>query len=449
MIAYFLKRLLLFVPVLFLISLLVFFLSKLSSGDPVLNKLERESKRNGQNQLQELIKTKKELKLDLANFYFNIHRKTSCPNPNSYPTKQIVNNLESIAFEVGSWEKAEQFYLKGEALLNKRSISDEAKAILWKLRKQKGLSGVKEQLSLLKAPEFRALKEGVDQMEKAGFSWNNYLPRFRWNGTKNQFHHWFFNLVRGNFGTSYLDGSSVKGKVSQSLYWTLIISCFSLVLSFLIAIPTAVYSAANPNSFLDRFCSFLFFGFYALPVFWVGTLAVVFFCAGDFFSLFPPYGLGQIDARMSFWEIFYIRGSHLMLPILCSTYVSLAFIYRQLRGSMLEELTSNYARAAKAKGISQSQLLWKHAFRNASFPLFTILGNALPYVVSGSFVIEYIFAIPGIGKLTIDSFTARDFPILFTIILLISVMTLLGSWLADVTYHIADPRFKINSSQNK
>lgn len=448
MIAYFLKRLLLFIPVLFLISLLVFTLSKYSSGQPELNKLERESKRSGQDNLQALMQLKRELKLDLPNFYFAIHRKTACPYPNSYPSPDIVANLESLAYQLGSWQSAEDYYLELQNLSLKSSLSKEAQLILQKAYNQKELNAIKQLLATSNSRELEPLKNLLKHLELVNFSWNNFLPKFNWHGVNNQFHHWFFNLLQGDFGSSYVDGSSVKERVTLSLYWTLIISLLTLLLAFAIAIPTAVYSAANAGSKWEKIISLLFFGFYALPVFWIGTLAVVFLCGGDFLTIFPPYGLGQIEEGMSGFEILGIRFAHLILPILCGTYASLAFIHRQLRSSMIKQLSSDYAKAAIAKGISQKQLLWKHAFKNASFPLLTILGNALPYVVSGSFVIEYIFAIPGIGKLTIDSFVARDFPILFTVILLVAVVTLLGAWLADIAYHLVDPRFKINSSKD-
>jgi len=447
MVSYFFKRLFLFVPTLLLISLLIFLLSKAAAGDPVLDKLERESRELRDNSFERILPLKKKLGLDLPNFYFSIYRKTACPYPNKIATAEVLGGLEFLAFQIGSWDKVKAFYEEINQLQQSSDLTEEQKLQLSKLLYTRNLEVVVKTVREFNEEDFQRLKKITAGFHRVAFSWNNHKVKFQWNGFHNQYHNWMGGLLQGKFGNSYQDGRLVSNKVFRALYWTLILSSISLFLAFSIAIPTAVYAAAKPGGKLDRIASTLFFGFYALPTFWVATLLIVFFSSGAFFKFFPTYGLGQIPIDATFLEIINIRSSHLVLPIFCCTYGSLAFIYRQLRASMQQQLEADYIKTALSKGVPWQRLLWRHAFKNASFPLLTMLGSALPAMVSGAFVVEYIFAIPGMGKLTVDSFLARDFPVIFAIVLLISLLTLIGSWLSDVAYHIADPRFQINTSK--
>jgi peptide/nickel transport system permease protein len=449
MFAYFLKRLLLVLPSLWFISLLIFFLSKLASGDPLLNELEAKAERLSSDELffqwEKTAELKKELGLQQADFYFSILRKTACDTAYLLPDKNIEGLLESLSYYSGSWLKAHTFFHEFKRAYH-QSPADRSK--LRQLINAQNSQDFFTQANTLKLDESgKKLQESIaalHQQEK----WNRWLPKFRWHGYNNQYHHWLMQLLKGNLGKSYVDRRTVSSKIYDAIGWTLVLSCLSILLAFAIAIPSAVYAASNANSRGDRFLSNFFFGLYALPSFWVATLAIVFLSSGNYLSWFPTYGTGQINDSMNWLEVIYLRSSHLFLPVLCLSYSSIAFIFKQLRNALLLQLKSDYALTALAKGLSPREVMWKHVFKNASFPLLTIAGNLLPALISGSFVIEFIFSIPGMGKLTIDSFLSRDYPVIFSLCLLATFLTILGILLSDLAYHLLDPRVNRKVSQN-
>jgi peptide/nickel transport system permease protein len=158
---------------------------------------------------------------------------------------------------------------------------------------------------------------------------------------------------------------------------------------------------------------------------------------------FPTCGLGEID-DMSLFDAFIERAVHLILPIICLTYGSWAYLSRQMRGGVLNVLRQDYIRTAKAKGLADNKVIWKHAFRNSLIPIITIFASIFPAAIAGAFIIEYIFAIPGMGKLTFEALIARDYPMVFTVMLLSAILTLIGNLVADILYAVVDPRISFN-----
>ncbi|MFI5164692.1 MAG: ABC transporter permease, partial [Bacteroidia bacterium] len=135
------------------------------------------------------------------------------------------------------------------------------------------------------------------------------------------------------------------------------------------------------------------------------------------------------------------EGTHrLILPLFCWTYGSFAFISRQTRGGILSSITQDYIQTARAKGLDEKQIVWKHALKNSLLPVITMFGSIFPLAISGSFVIETIFNIPGMGKLSIDALYARDYPVIFTVMMFTAVLTMLGNLVADILYALVDPR---------
>ena len=134
------------------------------------------------------------------------------------------------------------------------------------------------------------------------------------------------------------------------------------------------------------------------------------------------------------------RGYHIVLPVFCLSYGSLAYLSRQMRGGVLTILRQDFIRTARAKGLDEKTVIWKHAFRNSLIPIITIFASLLPAAISGSFVIENIFSIPGMGKIAFEGLIARDYPMVFTVMMFSAFLTLLGTLLADILYAVVDPR---------
>jgi peptide/nickel transport system permease protein len=229
-------------------------------------------------------------------------------------------------------------------------------------------------------------------------------------------------------------------RLKGALFWTVVLSLLSLVLTFLIAVPLGVFSARRSGSRADAVVSTVLFVLYSMPNFWIATLLILFF--GEQLGWFPIFGVGEVAENATWWQTLEVRAKHLVLPLICWTYPSLAFLSRQMRGSMLEQLQQEFIKTARAKGLTEGKVMWRHAFRNSLLPIITILGDVLPSLVAGSIVIETIFSINGMGQLLLQAIAAKDFPILFAIVLLTALLTFIGHLSADLLYGWANPRVR-------
>jgi peptide/nickel transport system permease protein len=183
------------------------------------------------------------------------------------------------------------------------------------------------------------------------------------------------------------------------------------------------------------------FTLYSLPNFWVATMAIVYLGGGDFWDVFPVFGLQSVGAEnWPFWTRMQDRLWHLILPITCMTYYTLAALSRYMRSSMLEVIRQDFIRTARAKGLSERLVVYRHALRNSLIPIVTLMADLLPAMIGGSIVIETIFSIPGMGQLSFEAVLNRDYPLIMSIFTLSALLTLLGILLADFLYTVVDPR---------
>jgi len=257
-------------------------------------------------------------------------------------------------------------------------------------------------------------------------------------------------FLRGDFGRSYIDRKEVSIKMKDALYWTLIMNFFAILISYLISIPLGVKSALwklKGRKFIDTMNTAFLFILYSLPSFWIGTILLVFFTTAEYSEVldwFPTSGAQDLDLAAdpdsTLWMKFIDIVHHLILPIFCITYGSFAYLSRQMRGSMLGVIRQDYIRTARAKGLSENKVVWKHAFRNSLFPIITLFSSVFPRALSGSIAIELIYAIPGMGRLVLMSITSRDWPVVFTIVMFAAILTMIGNLIADILYAIVDPR---------
>ncbi|KAA3653182.1 MAG: ABC transporter permease [Bacteroidetes bacterium] len=445
MLQYLLKRIALFIPTLLLLSLLVFGLSKMSTGDPIQVLLEDFKSNQSTINVEQENKIIQEIKvkygLDKPAFYFAIRRSSDIQNYCSIENPRTNKNFNQLAYSYGNGEKTAAFY---RAILQGYVQKEKEQTLDLLVLKQ----DAEEIEQLLNIIDNENITSAWLDLKNNKTRYANYIPHVQWNGFNNQYHQWLTNVLKGNLGQSYFDNKPIATKIKDALEWTLILSLISIFVALLIAIPAGVYAATHENSKTDQFLSKLFFVFYSIPNFWLASLLLVFFTSNEYFNWFPGYGVGDISNANSLWEIILIRVQHLFLPVFIWTYGSIAFVFKQVRNSMIQQWNSDYVKTAKAKGLKQQTIVWKHAFRNASFPLITIVGNILPAIFSGSFIIEYIFSIPGMGMLTIQAFNTRDYPVLFSIILIMGFLTVLGLLITDVLYAWNDPRIKLKKSFN-
>ncbi len=256
-----------------------------------------------------------------------------------------------------------------------------------------------------------------------------------------QYWHWLKRICLLNFGNTFRDNRPVIAVIGERLPATLLLSGLSEVLLFLVAVPLGVMAAYYHNRWYDRFISIFSFVGFSMPSFWFALMLMLLF--GVWLNLLPVSGMTSTEAEYLPWNDRILDLiSHLILPLIVTTYGGLASISRYARTSMLEVIRQDYIRTARAKGLSETQVIFKHALRNALIPIVTLMGLSLPNLIGGSFIIETIFSWPGMGRLGFESVLSHDYPLLMGIGVITALLTLLGNLLADLAYAWLDPRIR-------
>jgi len=257
-----------------------------------------------------------------------------------------------------------------------------------------------------------------------------------------QYGDWLTRLARLDFGRSFSpDRRPVWDKIKERIGITLSLNLMSLIIILGVSIPIGVIAAYRAHSWFDKATTlFVFFGF-AMPTFWLALLLIMFF--GVYLDWLPISGLTSLNFRQfSFWQKVQDLGAHVTLPVLGAAFMGLAGMSRYMRGSMLEVIRQDYITTARAKGLPERVVIFKHALRNALLPVITILGLSVPGLIGGSVIFESIFAIPGMGQLFYGAVMARDYPLVMGELVIGAVLTLIGNMLADVGYALVDPRIR-------
>lgn len=259
-----------------------------------------------------------------------------------------------------------------------------------------------------------------------------------------QYWSWLKKLSRGDLGISFSsDHRPVTAKIMERLPITIILEFLSLIIIIAIAVPIGVLSAVHQDSIFDKVTGVLVFIGFAVPTFWLALLLMIFF--GIHLGWLPISGLRSLNYEyLKPWAQFVDLIKHLVLPVFISAFGGLAGLSRYMRANMLEVIRQDYIMTARAKGLSERDVIYKHALRNALLPAITILGLSIPGLIGGSVIFETIFAIPGMGQLFYMSVMARDYPTVMGILLIGAILTLLGNLIADVSYALADPRIRIS-----
>ncbi|MDO4550848.1 MAG: ABC transporter permease [Planctomycetia bacterium] len=249
---------------------------------------------------------------------------------------------------------------------------------------------------------------------------------------------WIGNIFQGDMGTSFKEHENVAIVISRRIGPTLLLSITSLIITYSLAVPMGLFSVVNRGRPSERILSTTLYMLYSLPSFVVAIGLLILFYqrlgwlppgmfSDDYSQLEPTYKILDI-------------AKHMILPVLCYTYGTLASLSRFVKSNMEEVIRQDYIRTAKAKGVAPLNIIVNHAFRNTLIPFVTMIGLTLPGLLGGSIILEQIFEWPGMGQLFFKSITDRDYPVIMGMILMYSVLTLLGQLLADILYVFVDPR---------
>jgi peptide/nickel transport system permease protein len=468
MLRYIARRLLVFFPTLFIILLVSFLISRSVPGDPVYNEMDGQYQR-GSNidadvRYREYLRISHDLGLDLPVFYLSL---SSVAYPDTLYRIPFLNERENLAELVGTygnWPEISAWFHHLEDV--ERAMQDmvvpsgqrqdvlEARLAIEELQFLAAETEVNYRLDLLDslkntvpvlkdsfAPAIDGIARRFAAVKANATPWKLYVPTIQFYGFKNQFHHWILAMLQGNFGRSYEQRRPVTTMILEALPWTMFMGSVSFAISYFLAIPIGVYSVRKRNRWQDGTITLGLFLLHSIPTFVAAMLLMTFFCNQDYLQLFPTSGVASDGSELWPWHYRMIdHAYHLILPTLVLSYGSIAFVSRQLRVGMLENLNMDYIRTARAKGLSETVVIWRHTLRNSLLPLITHMSALLPAMVSGALITEFIFSVPGMGLLTANALFSYDHPVIIAVFTITATATLTGLLISDILYAVADPR---------
>jgi len=507
MVKYILKRMLYFIPTMFIISLFTFGLSKMAPGDPVELRMQGGMQKGGGDQKadkmsgeKQYLAMKRKLGMDIPSFYFGITSQSVPDTLYKITRRNEQETLLALTKEYGNWEDVQNYFVKlkefefasfnieggSETYKGKKIIANNYNKIVntnddKKITKflEKMAKVIDKEVSIeidsvttkTVVPlasikdEFTKLTEAYTNVKENATPIKNWIPKFNWYGFKNQYHVWLFGntsfmskgdpnikygFFRGDFGVSYLDGRPVKSIIWEAIGITLKLNLIAIFISLIVSIPLGVKLAKIKDSKADRIWSVILFILYSLPSFWVATMFVVYLTTNEYgMDFFPTYGLSSshITPETPFWERFWDEAHHLFLPVLAMTYGTFTYTVRQMRGSMVGVMKQDYIRTAVAKGLSEKVVTWKHTFKNSLLPIITMFAGILPSLIGGSMIIEIIFNINGMGRATYSAVIARNYPIMFTVLMFSAILVMISMLIVDLLYAAVDPRITFSNKK--
>jgi peptide/nickel transport system permease protein len=247
-------------------------------------------------------------------------------------------------------------------------------------------------------------------------------------------------VLQGNLGHSYFFNQPVTKLIAERLPATLLLVISAQLLALIIGTLLGVISARKPNGLTSHFVSLLALFGYSAPVFWTGIMLLITFSL--LIPIFPVAGMVDVTLEGGFWTRFWDIAHHLVLPMVTLASIFLALYSRLCRASMMEVLGSDYIRTARAKGLSESQIVLKHALKNSLSPVVTLAGLQFSAVVSGAVLVETVFSWPGLGSLALQSILARDTPTILGILFFSALVVIVGNLLTDLALRLIDPRIR-------
>lgn len=251
-----------------------------------------------------------------------------------------------------------------------------------------------------------------------------------------QYGRWLARLARGDLGNSFLYETTTLQTIRERLPNTIILAGAALLVTIVVAIPVAAWSAEHPGGWVDRTAGALAMGAISVPVFWLGIVCILVFAVR--LGVLPAGGATSAEGGATVSD----RLRHLVLPAVVLAAAGTAELLRYTRASARQQFARAFVRTARAKGVGERGVRWRHAMRNALIPAVTVIGLQLPRLVGGAAITETVFSWPGMGRLGIEAALARDYPLVMGITLVVSGGVLLASLLVDLAYLALDPRIR-------
>ena len=472
MLPYIFRRILLALPTLLIISLITFGLSKCATGDPVREvyrdnsppTLDPEAQAAAYRQLAVTLGQDKPV------FYFSL---TTGIFPDTlyriFPPERR-KRLRALTAQSGDWPSVSRYEQqlalairaveqlpdslpqksRGLLALSNFFSIQETERLAPALDSLRNFENVVQGFSPALTQDLANFRAAAEQLRKEESKSYFPVPALNWYGADNQYHHWISGVLKGDFGISYSNRLPVGPQLYPYVLPTLMLNGLALLLAYLLAVPLGVNMARRNRQSFDTWTRRSLLFMYALPVFWLGSLMILAFAT-------PGMGLHLINGispdspwqadRYSFFQWCAANADKFILPVFTMAIHAVALLAMQMRGGMLDVAGQDFIRTARAKGVPEDFVYWRHAFRNALFPLITVFASVFPALFAGSLVVEYLFNFPGMGIKTQEAFIRRDYPVLFAIMTIAAVLTILGNLVADVLFAWADPRVRFSKGK--
>jgi len=414
------KKLISIFLLLFALSIIVFLLRFATPQDPVEQSLDLFQQENSDMlpySIDEYEKEAIKLGLDKELFYFSLKPNYIPEGLNKILLPNDKKNAKSFLKKGFDWEDIQAFInLKNNSPHN---------LLLTQIATELNTTGkVSRDYSQLSNSNQLIINNLVGNVSN-----KLYYPVFRWHGNDNQYHQWIKSFFQSNELRSKQNNSLVKPKIKRALIWTLSIAIVGLFFNYILGVFIGFKRVSSKNPIWEKIQTFLDF-FYTMPSFWICTLAT---------NIFPSVHSFNFNGDPILVEIFK-NIKYIILPIICISLKSVGLISSMMADNLKLQLNKPYLLTAKQKGLSRQDIIRNHGFKNAMFPILTMLTNAIPRSFSGSLIIEIIFNIPGIGRLMYNSILTADWNVVFPIILIVGTVTSLSYWLSDILYSKFDPR---------
>ena len=252
---------------------------------------------------------------------------------------------------------------------------------------------------------------------------------------------WVSNLLQGDLGYSLQYQRPVVEVLGNYIWTSFFVALASLILTWLIAVVIGVVSATKQYSLFDAFITVIVFAAMATPSFFLGLILIKFLAVD--LGWFPAGGMITTGSNFTGWEYIKDVANHMVLPVLVLTMLGIGGLTRYFRTNMLEVIKQDFVRTARAKGLKERVVVYKHALRNALLPAITLFSFELPALFGGAIITEQIFNWPGIGAIYMQAFSVRDYPLLMGFTMFIALLTIISNLLADLLYGVADPRVRL------
>ena len=261
-----------------------------------------------------------------------------------------------------------------------------------------------------------------------------------------QYVKWVGSFARGDFGYSFSQKRPIADIIKDTLPNTLLLSGVAMLIIFTLGILIGTIQAVRQYSLVDNVATVVAFFFYSMPSFWFGLMLILLLSYK--LQWLPASQMTSVNYEfLPATEQWIDRLKHLLMPALALGIGAAAGVARYMRSGMLEQIHQDYVRTARAKGLSERVVIFKHAMRNALIPIVTLFGLYLPFLVGGSVLIETIFAWPGMGRLIISAIFQRDYPVVLASAFVLSIMVIVGNLVADILYSVVDPRVRVEEAE--